>query len=97
MAVSCFPGLTAFLQAFVSYLPERMFLIHYQRLLSLIDSVSSYLSVGLDVGADSTWMSIALLPDDSVVELTDIILTAISRANVLDTFILSVLPRRTQK
>ena len=71
--------------------------MHYQRLLSLIDSVSSYLSVGLDVGADSTWMSIALLLDDSVVELTDIILTAISRANVLDTFILSVLPRRTQK
>ena len=28
--------------------------------LSLIDSVSSYLSVGLDVGADFTWMSIAL-------------------------------------
>ena len=71
--------------------------MHYQRLLSLIDSVSSYLSVGLDVSADSTWMSIALLPDDSVVALTDIILTAISRANVLDTFILSVLPRRTQK
>ena len=34
--------------------------MHYKRLLSLIDSVSSYLSVGLDVGADFTWMSIAL-------------------------------------
>ena len=37
-----------------------MFIMHYKRLLSLIDSVSSYLSVGLDVGADFTWMSIAL-------------------------------------
>ena len=34
--------------------------MHYKRLLALIDSVSSYLSVGLDVGADFTWMSIAL-------------------------------------
>ena len=34
--------------------------MHYKRLLTLIDSVSSYLSVGLDVGADFTWMSIAL-------------------------------------
>ena len=41
-------------------LPERMFTMHYKRLLTLIDSVSSYLSVGLDVGADFTWMSIAL-------------------------------------
>ena len=37
-----------------------MFTMHYKRLLALIDSVSSYLSVGLDVGADFTWMSIAL-------------------------------------
>ena len=37
-----------------------MFTMHYKRLLTLIDSVSSYLSVGLDVGADFTWMSIAL-------------------------------------
>ena len=37
-----------------------MFLMHYKKLLTLIDSVSSYLSVGLDVGADFTWMSIAL-------------------------------------
>ena len=34
--------------------------MHYKRLLALIDSVSSHLSVGLDVGADFTWMSIAL-------------------------------------
>ena len=34
--------------------------MHYKRLLPLIDSVSSHLSVGLDVGADFTWMSIAL-------------------------------------
>ena len=34
--------------------------MHYKRLLALIDSVSPYLSVGLDVGADFTWMSIAL-------------------------------------
>ena len=34
--------------------------MHYKRLLTFIDSVSSYLSVGLDVGADFTWMSIAL-------------------------------------
>ena len=34
--------------------------MHYKRLLTLIDGVSSYLSVGLDVGADFTWMSIAL-------------------------------------
>ena len=34
--------------------------MHYKRLLTLIDSISSYLSVGLDVGADFTWMSIAL-------------------------------------
>ena len=34
--------------------------MHYKRLLSFIDSASSYLSVGLDVGADFTWMSIAL-------------------------------------
>ena len=37
-----------------------MFTMHYKSLLTLIDSVSSYLSVGLDVGADFTWMSIAL-------------------------------------
>ena len=37
-----------------------MFIMHYKRLLTLIDGVSSYLSVGLDVGADFTWMSIAL-------------------------------------
>ena len=40
--------------------------MHYKRLLALIDSVSSYLSVGLDVGADFTWMSIAL-PNGSFV------------------------------
>ena len=34
--------------------------MHYKRLLTLIGSVSSYLSFGLDVGADLTWMSIAL-------------------------------------
>lgn len=34
--------------------------MHYKRLLTLIDSVSSYLSVGLDVGSDFTWMSISL-------------------------------------
>ena len=34
--------------------------MHYKRLLTFIDGVSSYLSVGLDVGADFTWMSIAL-------------------------------------
>lgn len=34
--------------------------MHYKKLLSFIDSVSSYLSVGFDVGADFTWMSIAL-------------------------------------
>lgn len=34
--------------------------MHYKRLLTFIDSVSPYLSVGLDVGADFTWMSIAL-------------------------------------
>ena len=37
-----------------------MFIMHYKRLLTFIDGVSSYLSVGLDVGADFTWMSIAL-------------------------------------
>lgn len=40
--------------------------MHYKRLLSFIDSASSYLSVGLDVGADFTWMSIAL-PNGSFV------------------------------
>ena len=40
--------------------------MHYKRLLTLIDGVSSYLSVGLDVGADFTWMSIAL-PNGSFV------------------------------
>ena len=35
--------------------------MHYKRLLTWIDGSSSYLSVGLDVGADFTWMSIALL------------------------------------
>ena len=40
--------------------------MHYKRLLTFIDSVSSYLSVGLDVGADFTWMSIAL-PNGSFV------------------------------
>lgn len=34
--------------------------MHYKRLLTWIDGSSSYLSVGLDVGADFTWMSIAL-------------------------------------
>ena len=34
--------------------------MHYKRLLSFIDGASPYLSVGLDVGADFTWMSIAL-------------------------------------
>src|SRR5699024_11283042 len=34
--------------------------------LTFIDGVSSYLSVGLDVGADFTWMSIAL-PNGSFV------------------------------
>ncbi len=34
--------------------------MHYKTLLTCIDSISSYLSVGLDVGADFTWMSIAL-------------------------------------
>lgn len=34
--------------------------MHYRTLLTFIDSISSYLSVGLDVGADFTWMSIAL-------------------------------------
>ena len=41
--------------------------MHYKRLLALIDSVSSHLSVGLDVGADFTWMSIAL-PNGSLPE-----------------------------
>ena len=36
------------------------FTMHYKRLLTWIDGSSSYLSVGLDVGADFTWMSIAL-------------------------------------
>ena len=40
--------------------------MHYKRLLTFIDGVSSYLSVGLDVGADFTWMSIAL-PNGSFV------------------------------
>ena len=40
--------------------------MHYKRLLSFIDGASSYLSVGLDVGADFTWMSIAL-PNGSFV------------------------------
>lgn len=40
--------------------------MHYKRLLSLIDGASPYLSVGLDVGADFTWMSIAL-PNGSFV------------------------------
>lgn len=40
--------------------------MHYKRLLTLIDSISSYLSVGLDIGADFTWMSIAL-PNGSFV------------------------------
>ena len=40
--------------------------MHYKRLLTLIDSISSYPSVGLDVGADFTWMSIAL-PNGSFV------------------------------
>lgn len=39
--------------------------MHYKRLLTLIDSISSYLSVGLDIGADFTWMSIAL-PSNAV-------------------------------
>ena len=43
-----------------------MFIMHYKRLLTFIDGVSSYLSVGLDVGADFTWMSIAL-PNGSFV------------------------------
>ena len=43
-----------------------MFIMHYQRFLAFIDSVSSFLSVGLDVGADCTWMSIAL-PNGSLV------------------------------
>ena len=43
-----------------------MFTMHYKRLLTFIDGVSSYLSVGLDVGADFTWMSIAL-PNGSFV------------------------------
>ena len=34
--------------------------MHHKRLPALIDSVSSYLSVGFDVGSDFTWMSIAL-------------------------------------
>lgn len=34
--------------------------MHCKSLLTLIDTVSSYLSVGFDVGADFTWMSIAL-------------------------------------
>lgn len=34
-------------------------LMHFNKLLQLLDS-TSYLSVGLDVGADFTWMSIAL-------------------------------------
>lgn len=40
--------------------------MHYKRLLSFIDGASPYLSVGLDVGADFTWMSIAL-PNGSFV------------------------------
>ena len=40
--------------------------MHYKRLLSFIDGASPYLSVGLDIGADFTWMSIAL-PNGSFV------------------------------
>ena len=40
--------------------------MHYNRLLTFIDDVSSFLSVGLDVGSDFTWMSIAL-PNGSFV------------------------------
>lgn len=40
--------------------------MHYKRLLTFMNGVSSYLSVGLDVGADFTWMSIAL-PNGSFV------------------------------
>ena len=34
-------------------------LMHFNKLLQMLDC-SSYLSVGIDVGADFTWMSIAL-------------------------------------
>ena len=33
--------------------------MHYQKVLSMLNSIP-YLSVGLDVGADFTWMSIML-------------------------------------
>ena len=56
--------------------------MHYKRLLTFIDGVSSYLSVGLDVGADFTWMSIAL-PNGSFVGKPFKIIHSDSRARDL--------------
>ena len=42
------------------YLPERILIMHYQKVHSLPAGSTPYLSVGLDVGADFSWMSIML-------------------------------------
>ncbi len=40
-------------------LPERIYTMQYQKVLQMLNCIP-YLSVGLDVGADFTWMSIML-------------------------------------
>ena len=46
--------------AFWKWIPARKdFTMHYQKVLSMLENIP-YLSVGLDVGADFTWMSIML-------------------------------------
>ena len=52
--------------AFWKWIPARKDnIMHYQKVLKMLESIP-YLSVGLDVGADFTWMSI-LLPNGTLV------------------------------